>query len=130
MTTHHDKYDLQVVITSGPELPEKAVIGFATALSAATSGVTVTTVLAMRGAVWAAECQGTEISVEGYPCVGELIELIEESGGTVRGCSSCVDQYCPAPLDEKGDKILRKGIERVGLNVVTLRMLDTPTVTF
>jgi len=130
MTTHENKYELQIIINSGPELPEKAMLGFAAALSAASSGVSVTTVLAMRGAAWAAESMGNEISVPGYPSVGEMIALIMESGGTVRGCSSCVDQYCPAPRGEDGEKVLREGIVRVGLNVVTLRMLETPTVTF
>jgi predicted peroxiredoxin len=126
------KFDLQILITTGPEAPEKAVLGFAAALSAVHSDISVSVVLAMRGAIWAADCQGVESTVPGYPPVGELIELIQEDGGHILGCSSCIDQYCPAPIGDDGQKVLRKGIELVGLPRVTMRMADphTQTVNF
>ena len=89
----------------------------------------VNTLGVMRGAIWAADCQGNESTVPGYPPMGELIALVQEDGGTVLGCSSCIDQYCPAPVGDDGHKVLRAGIERVGLGTVTIRMADVHTQT-
>ena len=125
-----ESYELQVVVTCGVDHVERAVLGFATALSAAAHDIPVVLVLAMLGARWAAESEGNEPLVPGYPPIAELIALIDDAGGVVQGCSSCVDQYCPAPVGEDGQKILRKGVTRVGLSVMTERMVDTSTVTF
>lgn len=123
-------FALQVILTTGPEAPEKATLAFASALSACHSDLRASVVLAMRGAIWAAHSEGNEELVPGYPPIGELIELVHEAGGKVLGCSSCIDQYCPAPVGDDGMKILRDGIDRIGLTEVTLRMAGTPTVTF
>lgn len=130
MSEADEKYDLQIVLCSGPESPEKATLAVASGLSGVHSGLRVKIVLAMRGAVWAAASEGNSELVHGYPSMGELMEDFMEEGGVVFGCSSCIDQYCPAPRDDDGKKVLRKGIDRVGLSLVTLRMTDTPTVTF
>jgi predicted peroxiredoxin len=122
--------DLQLLLTSGPEAPERAVLALAAALSAAHSKIRARVVLAMRGAIWAAEREGNVESVAGYPPVGELIAMIVEDGGSVVGCSSCIDQFCPAPIGDDGLKILRGGITREGLSAITIRMTQVPTVTF
>lgn len=125
-----ERYDLQILIISGPEAPEKAVLGLATALSALHSALSVKVVFAMRGAIWCAASEGNSRLVSGYPPIGELIATLLEEGAAVRGCSSCVDQYCPAERDSDGRRKLRPGLELVGLSVMTLRMTDTSTVTF
>lgn len=130
MTEDTPDDDLQILVISGPEAPEKAVLGLAAALSALHSDMRVKLVFAMRGAVWCAETEGNAALVPGYPPIGELIAMLQAEGARVCGCSSCVDQYCPAPCDPHGMKVLRTGIERVGLSVVTLHMAHTPTVTF
>lgn len=130
MTEPSPSYDLQILVISGPEAPEKAVLGLASALSAIHSDLKVKVVFAMRGAIWCAATEGNSQLVPGYPPIGELIAMLQAEGARVCGCSSCVDQYCPAPRDDNGSKVLREGIERVGLSVVTLHMADTSTVTF
>ena len=123
-------YDLQILLASGPEAPEKAVLAMATALSGTHSAVRVRLVMAMRGTIWCAPSEGNAALVEGYPPIGEMLKDLVEEGVGVFGCSSCIDQYCPAPVDSDGHKILRAGIARIGLSLVTLHMIDTPTVTF
>jgi predicted peroxiredoxin len=124
------KYDLQIVIISGPAEPEKVVLGLAAALTALHSGLAVRVVFAMRGATWCAASEGNAPLVSGYPPIGDLIDEVLGEGAGVFGCSSCIDQYCPAPLGDDGHKVLRRGVDRAGLSVVTLAMTDTPTVTF
>ncbi len=123
-------FDLQILISTGASAPEKVVLGLASALAAVHSELKTCVVLAMRGAEWAAESVGNEAEVPGYPPIAELIEGVQEAGGSVLGCSSCIDQYCPAPTGDDGLKVLREGIGRVGLSEVTLRMVQVPTVTF
>ena len=130
MSEDSEAYDLQILVMSGPEAPEKAVLGLAAALSALHSDMRVKVVFAMRGAIWCAESEGNAPLVAGYPPIGELIGMLLGEGAHVYGCSSCVDQYCPAPRDSAGHKVLRSGVGRIGLSVVTLRMADTSTVTF
>lgn len=128
--TEDKKYDLQILIISGPGAPEKVVLGLAAALSAVHTDYAVKVVFAMRGATWCAGTEGNAQLVAGYPPIGDLIDELVEAGVDVYGCSSCIDQYCPAPLTEVGEKALRKGVGRVGLSVVTMMMTHTPTVTF
>ncbi|MCC6646727.1 MAG: DsrE family protein [Polyangiaceae bacterium] len=120
-------FDLQFVIASGPSQCERAVFGFAAALAAAHSGSRVVVALTMHGAHWGAETSGREESVHGFPPVAELIELLQEAGGRVEACATCVDNYCPSPVGADGLKQLGFGIERVGLGVIAMRMSDIPT---
>lgn len=120
---------LQVVILSGATEVQRAVFGFASALAAASSGARVHVVLSMHGAHWAAETTGDELSVPEFASIGELIERIQEIGGVVEACSTCVDNYCPSPRGPDGLKQLRAGIVRIGLGLVAIRMSDMPTVT-
>ena len=130
MLENDQQYDLQIILTSGYEAPEKAVFAMATALSSVHSDLKLCLALAMRGAVWASETVGNDVLVPGYAPVGELITMIQDAGGDVVGCSTCLDQFCPAPHNSDGRKFLRPGIERVGLSVLTLRMASVRTVTF
>lgn len=126
----NEHYELQILLTSGDDFAEKAVLAVATALAAAAHGIPVAFVMAMRGAQWCAASVGNDASVDGYPPMGELVEMLIEAGGAVQGCNSCVEQFCPAPKGEDGLKVLRSGITRVGLNEITLRMTSVQTVTF
>jgi predicted peroxiredoxin len=128
--TEDEEFGLQILIISGAEAPEKAVLGLATALSAVHSDVKVKVLFAMRGALWCAPAEGNSLLVPGYPPVGELIATLIEEGVSVAGCSSCIEQYCPAERDESGRAKLRPGIGTEGLSVITLRMTHCPTVTF
>lgn len=127
MTDTTKDFDVQFVIASGPTQGERAVFGFAAALAAAHSGSRVAVALTMHGAFWAAETSGTEETVHGFPPIAELIAMIQEAGGKVEACATCVDNYCPCPLNADGTKQLGYGIERVGLGVIAMRMSDIPT---
>ena len=127
MTDTTKDFDVQFVIASGPTQGERAVFGFAAALAAAHSGSRVAVALTMHGAFWAAETSGTEETVHGFPPIAELIAMIQEAGGKVEACATCVDNYCPCPLNADGTKQLGYGIERVGLGVIALRLSDIPT---
>jgi predicted peroxiredoxin len=122
--------NLQIILSSGQQSPEKAVLAIAAALSAAHSGIDVSLVMAMRGAEWAAPSVGNDTAVDGYPPVATLLSELADGGGQVLACSSCVDQYCPALVGTDGEKVLRTEIKRIGLSVVAIRMAEWPTVTF
>ena len=121
---------LQIILCSGLEAPHRAVFAFMAALSAAASGLRVSLVLTMSGACWASTAIGNDPLLPGYPSPAEYLENLQELGGLVEGCSTCVENFCPAPLGEDGLKVLRPGISRVGLTEVTLRMPKVRTVSF
>jgi len=130
MSGHQSKaeHEVQVVILSGPESAERAVFGFSSALAAAASGVSVRVVLSMYGAYWAASTSGQGVSVTDFPPVAELLEQLVELKVPIEACSTCVDNYCPSPLDEQGLRVLRCGIVRIGLGVVAMRMASANTI--
>ena len=113
---------VQIVILAGPAAPERAVFGFASALAAAASGVEVRVVLSMHGAYWAADTTGHAVSIMDFPPIAELIEQLLELSVPIEACSTCVDNYCPSPIDADGRRTLRHGIDRIGLGLVAMRM--------
>ena len=125
-----DDLELQILILAGPDSAPRAAMGLNAALSAATSDLRVRVVLTMQGAHWAGTNTGTETPIPGHLSIGQLIDEVLAAGGEVRGCSSCVDQFCPAPRGDDGLKVLRPGIELIGLTVMTLHMAQVPTVSF
>ena len=130
MSGHQSKseHEVQVVILSGPESAERAVFGFSSALAAAASGVSVRVVLSMYGAYWAASTTGQGVSVTDFPPVAELLEQLAELKVPLEACSTCVDNFCPSPLDDHGLRVLRHGIVRIGLGVVAMRMASANTI--
>ncbi|MCA9635802.1 MAG: DsrE family protein [Myxococcales bacterium] len=119
---------VQIIILAGPAAPERAVFGFASALAAAASGVEVRVVLSMHGAYWAAETTGQAVSIMDFPPIAELIEQLLELQVPIEACSTCVDNYCPSHVDPDGRRMLRKGVDRIGLGLVAMRMAGTNSV--
>jgi len=122
------EHGVQIVVVSGPESAERAVFGFSSALAAAASGVDVRVVLSMYGAYWAAQTTGIAVSVTDFPPIAELLAQLVELRVPIEACSTCVDNYCPSPLDDDGRRILRAGVDRVGLGIVAMRMASANTV--
>lgn len=87
--------DLQVIIASGPEALDRAVLGFAFALSAAISGVKVTIILTCRAVVWAKRnIQAAKQSVNGFASIEDYLDMLEENNVVTQICSSCIDNNC------------------------------------
>ncbi len=120
--------EVQVVILSGPESAERAIFGFSTALAAAASGVSVRVVLSMYGAYWAAESTGEAVSITDFPPIAELLEQLRELNVPLEACSTCIENYCPSAFDDSGLRLLRPGVERVGLGIVSMRMACGNTI--
>lgn len=120
--------EVQVVILAGPESAERAIFGFSTALAAAASGVSVRVVLSMYGAYWAAESTGEAVSITDFPPISELLEQLRELNVPLEACSTCIENYCPSGFDDSGLRVLRAGIERVGLGIVAMRMASCNTI--
>jgi len=123
-------YDLQIMITSGPEALGRAVLGFAFALSAATSGVNVTIILTLQGKIWAEKnIPAAGQSVNGFKPIGDYMDLLEDSGAVVRLCSSCVEDNCTLPDNGKNTTLAGS---YVGLTEVAIRTTSgkTQTVVF
>ena len=123
-------YDLQIMITSGPEDLGRAVLGFAFALSAATSGVNVTIILTLQGKVWAEEnIPAAKQSVNGFKPIGDYMDILEDSGAVVRLCSSCAKGNFTLPDNSKNTATVSS---YVGLTEVAIRTTkgNTQTVVF
>ena len=118
---------LQIIIASGPDEAPRAVLGFATAVSASVSNLKVYVFLAMGGASWAVENSDNNILVPGFSSINEYINILLENGVSIEVCSTCVNNACAASTS--GNK-LRKGVEIVGLVTITSRISECETVTF
>jgi len=120
--------DLQVVVLSGPGDVQRAVFGLSSALAAQASGVQTTVVFSMHGAHWASPTTGYEHAVPEFPPIAELLANLQEVGGRIEGCSTCLENYCPSLVGEDGLKELREGVVRVGLGLVAIRMASVRTI--
>ncbi len=120
--------ELQIVVLSGPEDVQRATFGLASALAAGSSGIDVAIVLSMRGAYWAAPDANQGSSVPEFPTVDTLMEELAALKVPILACSTCVDNYCPSPINGDGRRTLRPGIQRVGLGLVAIRMASARTI--
>ena len=121
---------LQVLIVSGPEALDRAVLGFAFALSATTCGAQVTVVLALEGTRWMNEnLPAARQTVNGFASIADYLALLAESGAVVRLCSSCVEACCTAGHRSEAS---HAAVSYAGLTELTLRTVrgDAATVVF
>jgi predicted peroxiredoxin len=122
--------DLQVIIASGTNNVQQVVLGFSAALAAAQMGTNVTVVFTMLGAHWASDSVGHDKPVPGFPSIAELKEMLIESAVTLEACSTCIENYCQAPVGADGKRVLPSPITRVGLGLIASRMPSVNTVVF
>jgi predicted peroxiredoxin len=128
--THPKSHALQVLITSGPEALDRAVLGFAFALSATTCGADVTVVLALEGITWIKkDTPEAHQTVNGFASVADYMTLLADGGAVVRLCSSCVEHDCALdrPTESAAEKISYAGLTELALR--TIRG-DAATVVF
>ncbi len=123
-------FDLQVIVPSGPESAERAVLGFAMALSAAASGDEVVVFLTMHGAAWAAPEHPTVRAVPGFQDPAYYLELLAQSGVRLEACTSCVENFCDSPRGPDGQRMIRDGMVHAGLSTAAIRATKTQTVVF
>ncbi len=123
-------YELQVIIASGPEALDRAVLGFAFAVSAATSGVNVTIILTLKGMVWAEKnIPEADQAVNGFQSVRSYMDILEDNGAVFRLCSSCVEDSFTLPDDNRYTATIGSC---VGLTEVAIKTTNgnTQTVVF
>ncbi|NIA07760.1 MAG: hypothetical protein GWP14_09055 [Actinobacteria bacterium] len=114
-----NKYDLHVVIASGPEDLSRAVLGFAFAASAAVSDINVLTMLSGDGAVWISD-DAPRIREPrfAFSSIEEYIDILVQHNSDICLCSACAEHSCAA------DKINPKILPRLchsGLSELTIR---------
>jgi len=122
-----DDFQLQVIIASGNEQTEKAVLGFAFALAAASTGSRVVLFFTMNGAQWTDEALGGDSIVNGFETINTYWELLTELNAVFEGCTSCVENYCHS---QDNRCLLRKNMVLAGLSTASIRALSVPTVVF
>jgi predicted peroxiredoxin len=120
-------YQLQVIISSGQEQAEKAVLGFAFALAASSTGSRVVLFFTMNGAQWTDQSLGAEEVVNGFETIDTYWDLLTELDAVFEGCTSCVENYCHT---QNNKCTLRKNMVLAGLSTASIRALSVPTVVF
>jgi len=125
-----DRERLQILISSGPESPERAVLAFSVAAAALSAGTDVLVYLVMNGARWALKSQGNEVDVPGFAPVSALISVVQAAGGTIQVCPNCGGEKQCDLAERQETCEMRPGISRAGLVPVATRMGKTPTLTF
>jgi predicted peroxiredoxin len=87
--------ELQVMITSGPEALDRAVLGFAFALSAVSCGIKVSIILALQGTAWLnRDIPAAGQHVNGFQPISDYMDMLEDYGAVIRLCSSCAEDNC------------------------------------
>lgn len=118
---------IQVIITAGPEDPEKVVLGLQTALTAASSGLETSVFFTLRATQWTC---ATVRDVAGGERIAELIDAVHTCGGEIESCSACLDKYC-AQSAQRGHENLRHGVRPGGLaSLVRRASRGANTITF
>ena len=123
-------FGLQVIICSGRGACERAVAGFGLALAAAASGTKVVILLTMHGAEWAIKTNGNQVDVPGFSSIAEYIDLIQNHGGRIELCATCLKNACMLQGIGDGKGELRDGIHQAGLTSAATRTEHVPTVTY
>lgn len=85
---------VQVIIASGPDDPKRVVLGLALAASAAAANTVVHVFFAMDGAKCLVGDVCAQTLVDGYPSVAELLESVEQGGGSIEYCPHCLPSGC------------------------------------
>ena len=92
-----EKGSLVIMLTSGPEDGGKrAILAYCTACTALSMDSETTIFLVGDGAHWAYEGHAEGFQMNGFPALGDLIEMYTELGGRTYICSTC-DQVCGIP---------------------------------
>jgi predicted peroxiredoxin len=123
-------YGLQIIITHGTDSPSKAILGLAMALSAVASDTRVVVFFTMKGAQWVDPNVGEFKPEPNFNSSEEYIEALLDSGVTMEGCTSCVEQYCPHLRNADGHYQMREGVIFNGLSTATIRATSIPTLIF
>ncbi|MEZ6015928.1 MAG: DsrE family protein [Planctomycetota bacterium] len=117
---------LQVIITSGPEDPDKALFGLQLALVSISSGTPTRVFLTLRASQWAC---ARSLSGAGASEVYLALEGLVAAGAEVGACSACLHKHCS--VDSEDSSTLRAGIRPAGLmSVVHKTMSGAKTLTF
>jgi predicted peroxiredoxin len=118
---------LQVIVASGPESVEKALVAMAFALAAAAAQTEVTVFFTMNGAAWLDVEKGNDKPVHGFESIGNYWQMLLDLGARLEGCHSCVDNYCRSC---ENTCTLREGYHLSGLSTAAMRATTVQTVTF
>lgn len=119
-----DEFDLQIIISAGPDVPGRAIVGHSMAASAAALGLRVLLFLANDGAEW-----GTA-RVRSRDDISDIEELLDhqltivEAGGRIEICSACGEKLLRKEVE------LRPGILLGGMTAFASRALETQTISF
>jgi predicted peroxiredoxin len=88
--TEKKKHELQVMITRGPEDISHAALGFAFAVSAVISDISVKVILVLNGVVWSTDKeQAAYKKVNGLDSVREYMNILIERDTDIYLCSTC-----------------------------------------
>jgi predicted peroxiredoxin len=119
---------IQVLLSTGPENEEKAILAFAFALGAIAVESEVHVFLTMQGAAWIDSSHGNTHIVHGFESIDFYWNHLLEMGAKIEGCSGCVENY----LNSHGESAVsqRRGYELVGLSTASMRACSMQTVHF
>jgi predicted peroxiredoxin len=125
------EYQLQVIIASGPDQAQRAILGLSMAASASAAGVRVAIFFAMAGAQLLNATNCSQILVAGFPSVAEFVKILIDSDGAVEYCPNCVDGECAVGFS---DKLIKTEVCQLakpgGMSAFALRMASSSTVVF
>ncbi len=82
---------LVVIGTHGVEDPERAILPFVAANTALTMDVKAVVILQGDGVTIARKGAAEQVSVPGFPPLGELLKNVTEMGGEILLCTPCVE---------------------------------------
>jgi predicted peroxiredoxin len=127
MMENSQPHTLQILMASGPEALDRAVLGFAFALAATSCGAEVTVVLMQKGTAWAqTNTPEARQTVNGFSSIAEYMDMLAENGALIRLCSSCAERGC---VTDSSEKVSTRSLPYAGLVELATRTMQGAAMT-
>lgn len=126
-----EKYDVQIILSSGPNDIKKIELGLSIALNCAGQGTEVVVFFVNEAAIFLKK--DTYLSGDNkYNLVKEYIKNLLELKVAIEICSLCLEDSCQIPGDNVFAEqiLLDSTIKVVGTALISSRLINTKTIIF
>jgi len=124
------KYDIQLILVSGYNEPERCTAALLMAMVCATSFDNVLLFLMMNAVELAAKQSSKRIKVEPFDYINNYIDSLESMEVNIEVCSTCIRKFCTAPYQELPHDYLRPEAKIASMYEYAARAKDVRTLMF
>ena len=126
----HSPYDVQIMLVSGYNEPERATAGLLMAMACATSFSNVVIFLIMNAVELAAVKAPIKVRIEPFDYMDVYMDHLVSLGVKIEVCSSCIKKFYPQITAENSHEFVRPEAQVIGMVEVAVRAKTTRTLMF